>query len=214
MKAENKNLMRWLEITAQYHNHKFITDEKYYSESHRKSTVWVILNTFGISLCFQHVRCGDWILWARLWLLAPLCQQLSKRQRNQTHSSNPQRKRKWKRKHVTQHSENEKYNEKEKEKMTTTTAQRTWMQLTPKLIRFTIYFSTIFALFSNKQIVEMTTTTQNGNLHIEGNAMHRMQITQRCIYQYEYGRRKLSLSLSLRRLVGRPPQFNAHEQQW
>lgn len=91
------------------------------------------------------------------------------------------------------------------------------MQLTPKLIRFTIYFSNIFALFSNKQIVEMTTTAQNGNLHIEGNAMHRMQITQRCIHQYEYGRRQLTLSLSIRRLarwlVGWPPQFNAHEQQ-
>lgn len=38
MKKENKNLMRWLEITAQYHSHKFITDEKYYFESQRKKT--------------------------------------------------------------------------------------------------------------------------------------------------------------------------------
>lgn len=31
--------MRWLEITAQYHNHKFITDEKYYGKSQRRNTL-------------------------------------------------------------------------------------------------------------------------------------------------------------------------------
>lgn len=38
--------MRWLKITAQYHNHKFIADEKYYSTAQGENCESVILNTF------------------------------------------------------------------------------------------------------------------------------------------------------------------------